>query len=432
MTWNASTADGIWKEVFGRLEDAVPQFAKIQDRYPFDSDKALGKELKFPVRVRRSHGVTFASGANSLDAFALNAPVTGQLKPATVEGSTCLIRERLAYKAVLAAVEEGKKAFAPLMGEAVTDTWLSLHFYLEALAFYGQSPTGFGVFAEGGPNATTATLKLTAASSAPGLLAQMEGAAVDVFASGFGTQRNSNTSSVLTITKIDYTLGGADNGVVSVSLAGDAADIDAIVATDVLVPRGFYASAAHNTMAGFDKIVTNTGSLFGIDAATYPVWAGNTSAVGGAMTFARLTKGAVSIAVRAGMSEEPLDVWCSPLSWTDMNSDVAAIRRSTGNEKGRVEFGAREICYYGVTGEMVIRPHPIVKGGEAFAGMKDYVIRSGVKEPTFEHPAPEGQSKFLRELPDNAGFEFRGLWDQYLILTKPRSWVKYTGIVNAA
>lgn len=429
MTWNATTGDGIWKEVFGSLEEAVPTFARFQDRYDYDQEAALGKEFKFPVRVRRSHGVTFASGDNSLDAFTLNAPITGQLKPATVDGSTCIIRERLGYKSTLAALEEGRKSFASLYGEAVTDSWLTLHFYLEALMAYGQ--TGFGIFSEAGSSATSITIKLTAASSAPGLWAQMEGAAVDVWDPTFTTKRNAVGD--ITVSTIDYTLGGADNGVVTLVLAAAAADNAAIAASDVVVPKGFYTSAdGHQTMAGFDKIVTNTGSLFGISAATYPVWKGNTSAVGGALTFARMTKGAVAVAVRAGMSSEPLDVWVSPLTWTDLNSDVAAIRRSAGNEKGRVEFGAKEICYYGVTGEMVMRPHPLIKGGEAFAGMEDYVIRGGVTTPTFEHPAKEGSSKFLRELDDSAGFEFRGMWDQMLIMTKPRSWVKYTGIVNSA
>lgn len=425
MTWNATTADGIWKEVFGKLEDGIPNFAKLGERYPFET--GLGKELKFPVRVKRSHGVTLASGNDSLDAFTLNAPITGQLKPANVSGSMCVIRERLGYKSTLAAMEEGTKAFGSLYGEAVTDAWLSLHFYREALDLYGQ--TNFGVFAAAGSSATSITIKLTAASSAPGLWAQMEGASVDVYDPTFGTKRNTNGA--LTVSAIDYTVGGADNGVVTLTLAGAAADNAAIQAADYVVPLGFYNSG-HMSAAGFDKICTNTGSLFGIDAATYPVWGGNTAAVGGALTFAALTKGTVPIHVRAGVSEEPLDVWCSPLSWIDMNSDVAAVRRSAGNEGGRVEFGAKEIVYYGLTGEMVIRPHALIKGGEAFVGMKDYVIRGGATEPTFDHPAKEGNSRFLRELADNAGFEFRGLWDNFIILTKPRSWAKLTSITNTA
>lgn len=429
MTWNADTADGIWKEVFGRLEDAVPAFATLQKRYEFDEEAALGKEFKFPVRVRRSHGVTLASGDNSLDAFTLNAPLTGQLKAANVSGSTCIIRERLSYKATMAAMSEGERAFAALYGEAVTDTFLSLHFYLESLMLYGQSD--YGVIEAAGSSSAQLAHKITAATSAPGLWAQMEGAACDIWDPTFTTQRN--TTGSMTVDKIDYTLGGADNGKVTVTLSGAAADNNNVQANDVIVPLGFYdGTDGHQTMAGIDTIVTNTGSLFGIDADTYPVWAGNTSAVGGALNFARLTKGQVAVAVRAGMSEDPLDVWISPLTWNDLNNDVAAVRRSAGNEGGRVEFGAKELCYYGVTGEMVIRPHALIKGGEAFAGMADYVIRGGVTKPTFEHPAKEGSSRFLREVEDNAGFEFRGMWDNLFVITKPRSWVKYTGITNGS
>lgn len=429
MAWNAQTADGLFKEVFGRLEDTIPQFAKLQERYKFDGDAELGKEYKFPVRVRRSHGVTFASGDNSMDAFTLNAPRTGQLKEAKVSGSTCIIRETVAYKPAIAAIEKGRKAFASLFGEAVTDSWLSLHMYLEALMLYGQSAGGFGAFDEAGSSAGEITVKLTAASSAPGLLAQMEGAAIDVYAPGYGTKRNA--VGPLVIEAIEFILGGADNGKIEVTLSGASADNAAIQAGDILVPLGFVsAGPTHETMAGFDRIVTNTGTLFAVDAAAHPTWRGNTSAVGGALTFGRLTRGTVGVAVRAGLSEGPLDVWCSPLTWNDMNGDVAAIRRSVGNEKGKVEFGAKEITYIGVTGEMVIRPHPIVKCGEAFVGMSDYVVRGGVTETTFERPAGQGQSRYFRELENAAGLEFRGLWDQFVILTKPRSWCKLTGIVN--
>lgn len=430
MTWNATTADGIWKTVFGKLEDTIPEYAIAQKRYEHSSKYSLGKQAEFNIRVRRSHGVTFSSGDASLDAFTLNSPVTGQLKPAQVKGSTLIMRERLGYKATLAALEEGPKAFAPLYGEAVTDVWRGMHFYLEALMFYGQ--VGWGIFAEAGTSTTSTTLKLTAASSAPGLWAQMEGALVDVWDPTFTTKRNSNADIV--IAAIDFAISGASAYQVSLSITGNATDIDAIAVSDVVVPKGFYdGSLGHQTMAGFDKICTNATSLFGIDAATYKVWAGSSLALGNTeLNFAKLTKAQVLIAVRCGLSESPLDVWIPPSAWADLNADVAATRRSAGNEKGRVEFGAREIAFYGVTGEMVLRPHPVVKCGDTFVGMEDYIVRSGVSKPTFDHPAKEGNSRFLRELADNAGFEFRGLWDQFVLNTKPRSWVKVSEIQSSA
>lgn len=428
MTVNKTTADGMWKTVFGRLEQTVPKYAILTKRFKFQPTKRVGKDYQITVRVRRSHGVTFKSGDDSFDAFTLNDPVTGQTKPANVSGSMCVIRERMGHKATMAAVAEGEQAFADLYGETVTDTLNTLGFYQEACLLYGQ--TGFGVIDADGTNNATQTLVITAASSAPGLWAQMEGAKVDVWAAGFGTHRNAAND--ITVNYIDFDLA---TGKVSVNVTGNATELDAIAATDVIVPKGFYDSAdGHQTLAGIDKIVTNTSSLFGIDAGTYRTWAGNTYSVGSAeLSFSKLTKAQVLVANRCGLSEEPLEAYISPMTWTDLNNNTAALRRLSRNE-GTVEIGAQAITYYGVTGATKIMPHPMVKGGEAFCLMPEYVERGGVTDITFEYAASvqEGQAqKFLRELENSNGFEFRGMWDNFILIRKPRSAVKLTGIVNS-
>lgn len=428
MTVNKTTGDGMWKTVFGRLEQTVPKYAILTKRFKFSQTKRLGKDYQITVRVRRGHGVTFKSGDDSFDAFTLNDPVTGQTKPANVSGSMCVIRERMGHKATMAAIKEGEQAFADLYGETVADTFNTLGFYQEALLLYGQ--TDFGIIAADGTNNATQTLTLTAASSAPGLWAQMEGAKVDVWAAAFASQRNSAND--ITVNYIDFDLA---TGQVSINVTGNATELDAIVATDVIVPKGFYDSSdLHQTLAGLDKIVTNSSSLFGIDAGTYRTWAGNTYGVGSAeLNFSKLTKAQVLVATRCGLSEEPIEAYISPMTWSDLNNNTAALRRLTRNE-GTVEIGAQAITYYGVTGATKIIPHPMVKGGEAFCVMPEYIERGGVSDITFEYAdsVREGQpSKFLRELENSNGFEFRGMWDNFLLVRKPRSAVKLTGIVNS-
>lgn len=428
MTVNKTTADGMWKTVFGDLENTVPKYALLTQRFKFQPTKRIGKDYQITVRVRRSHGVTFKGGDASFDAFTLNDPVTGQTKPANVSGSMCVIRERMGHKATMAAVSAGEQAFADLYGETVTDTYNTLAFYQEALLLYGQ--TNFGVISADGTNNATQTLTLTAATSAPGLWSQMEGAKIDIWQTGFASKRNSAND--VTVNYIDFDLA---TGKVSINVTGTASELDAIVATDIVVPKGFYdATDLHQTLAGLDKIVTNSGSLFGIDASTYKTWAGNTYGVGNAeLNFSKLTKAQVLVSVRCGLSEDPMEAYISPMTWADLNNNTAALRRLTRNE-GTVEIGAQAITYYGVTGATKIMPHPMVKGGEAFVIMPEYVERGGVTDITFEYASSvdEGQpSKFLRELENSNGFEFRGMWDNFLLVRKPRSAVKLTGIANS-
>lgn len=426
MTVTGANHD-VLKEVFGKFTDAIPDWRVIGNDIPFEQRAKLGKSYDVSVRLRRAHGVTLASGATSLTAFSMNDPVSALIDRATVSGSMLIAREAFAYKMVEAALAEGKQAFIDVAGEGIADLFNTSGFYLEAFMLYGQ--TSFGAFAADGTNNATQDIALTAASSAPGLWAQMEGAYVDIYSdTTFGTKRNS--SNTVEITGIDFSTA---TGQVTLSLSGNATELDAVVAGDIVVPRGFYSSG-HMTLAGLDKIVTNTGSLFGINAGTYPIWAGNTAAAGSAaLTFAKITSAAVQITVRCPPMEEALKVYVSPMTWVDLNDNEAALRRYTDTAGGTVKQGAKRITYYSVTGSMVeIVPHPMVKGGECFLGFPSTAVRGGVAEPNFSgtQTSPGGEPNYMVQLASTAGYEVRNWWDQFLLLQKPRAWVKMTGIVN--
>jgi hypothetical protein len=428
MAVDGSSAEGMWKDVFGELENTVPEHAMLAKDIPFKDRARLGKNYVFPVRLRRGHGVSFANGATSLTAFTLAAVRSGQTDDATVSGAMFVGRESFAYKAVAAGLSGGKQAFTDVFADGVEDLYTTAGFYLEAFMLYGQ--TSFGAFSEAGPNATTATLDISVASTAPGLLAQLEGAAIDVYSdTAFGTKRNSNA--LIGITGFSYDPG---TGVGQLSIAGNATDIDAIAVGDVFVPVGFYNSG-HMTVAGLDKILTTTsGSLFGIDTGTYPVWAGTTYDVGSAaVTFLKMIKAGISIAARCPHMDEAIKVYCSPATWTDLNNNHAALRRMGESTKGGLDLGAKKITYYSNAGSSIeIVSHPMVKQGEAFMGFPSLATRGGVSDITFNLNKETGQNeRFLRELPDSAGFEIRVMWDQFMILRKPKGWTKLINIVNS-
>jgi hypothetical protein len=428
MAVDGTTAEGMWKDVFGELENTVPEHAMLASDIPFKERAKLGKNYIFPVRLRRGHGVTLAGGSTAFTAFALNAVRSGQTDDASVQGSMYVGRESFAYKAVAAGLSGGKQAFTDVFADGVEDLYTTAGFYLEALLLYGQ--TSFGAFSEAGPNATTATLDISVASTAPGLLAQLEGAAIDVYSdTAFGTKRNSNA--LIGITGFAYDPG---TGVGQLSLAGNASDIDAIAVGDVFVPVGAYNSG-HMAFAGLDKILTTTsGSMFGIDTATYPVWAGTTYDVGSAaVTFLKMIKAGVSIATRCPYMNEAIKVYASPATWTDLNNNHAALRRMAESTKGSLDLGTKKITYYSNAGSSIeVVSHAMVKQGECFMGFPSLATRGGVSDITFNLNKETGQAeRFLRELPDNAGFEIRVMWDQFLVLRKPKGWVKMINIVNS-
>lgn len=428
MTIDGTTAEGMWKDVFGELENTVPEFAMLATDIPFRERAKLGKNYVFPVRLRRGHGVTLAGGSTAFTAFALNAVRSGQTDDAQVQGSMYVGRESFAYKAVAAGLSNGKQAFADVFADGVEDLYTTAGFYLEALLLYGQ--TSFGTFNEAGSSSTTVTLDVSVASCAPGLLAQMEGAAIDVYAStAFATKRNALADVIVTGFLFD-----PGTGVGQLSLSGNATDLAAIAVGDIFVPKGFYNSG-HMSFAGLDKILTTTsGTLFGIDTSTYPTWGGTTYDVGSAaVTFLKMIKAGVSIATRCPQMDEVIKVYCSPSTWTDLNNNHAALRRLTESTKGGLDLGTKKITYYSNVGSSFeVVSHPMVKQGEAFMGFPSVATRGGVSDITFNLNKETGQNeRFLRELPDNAGFEIRVMWDQFLILRKPKAWVKLINIVNS-
>lgn len=427
MAVDGTTRDGMFKDVFGELEDTVPKWTLMKRDFKFKERARVGEQYVIGVRMRRGHGMTFASGSTSMTAFALNGVKSGQTTDANVAGSTIVGEEAFAYKAVASALEKGKTAFVDTFKDGVEDLWTSTNFYQEALIRYGQ--VGWGTFAEAGTSSTTDTVALTAASSAPGLWSQMEGAYVDIYDTvAFGTKRNSNA--VMEVTGITW---DPSTQQVSLNLSGNATDMAAIAAGDIVVPRGSYNSG-HMVKAGIDKILTTTsGSIFGINTATYPAWAGTSYPFGSsAASFAKLIQAATSIGVRSPQKDEALKAYISPMTWVDLNNNAAALRRYADSQKGSVDLGTKKITYYSNVGTMLeIESDFMCKGGEGWMGFPSAVERGGASEPTFNLNKGTGQNeRFLYEMASNAGFGIRSFCDDFVLIKIPKCWIKLTGIVN--
>jgi hypothetical protein len=421
MATTIATADGWFKEIYGEAVNTAPSFALYRERIKFRDAERLGDSYHFPVRLTRSHGWTLASGATAGTAFTLNAVRTGTMKDASLSGSSFVMRESFAYKAVSSAVSAGKTAFGNLLDDAVEDMLETTNAILEITMRFGGS--SLGINETTGAASSPQDFVITAASSAMGMWAMLENAELDAYASDLTTQRNSNAAIVLTKAAYDATTGK-----VTLSVTGNTTDLDALVSTDVFVLRGMVGGA----MDGVDKIATNTGSLFGISAATYSTWGANSFSAGSAaLTMGKLTQAAGLVAMRVG--QMPLVASVSIPTWSNLNNDTAALRRLVKNE-GRVELGAQSIVYHGPTGPLEIVPDPMCKGGEAFIQDFSEFRRVGASDVTFNLPGVDGKmqnDRFFRELSDSAGFEIRSFWDQGIVLRKPRTLCKVTGIVNS-
>lgn len=415
-----TTLDGMFKirYIDEKPEDLVPDFADFATAIPFTGKPKLGKEVRFPVRVKRAQGFTFATGG---DDFTINTALPGKTLEATATQTSYIWRDRVAYDAAAGATDS-QDGFGDVFDEIVRDGLNTMSFHRELWMLYGLKE--IGITAEAGSNNTSHTYTLTVGSSAIGMWLQLDGAKVDVYATNLSTKRNTNALTV-SVPTLD-----TDGQTVIITLTGDAADNNAVALGDYIVPYQWISGSSGN---GLTKIETNTGSLYGIDGATYPLWLSNVMSAGNAeATFRALTNLAAIQVQRSGRKGKILKAFCSYPTWNDLNNNTVALRRFAESMKGTVELGTmNSIKYFGPGVGIDISPSALVWNSRLHMGEYDTIRRIGATDITWALPGNSpNQDKFFMEVADAAAYEIRGYWRQCMAPKRPACLSLLTDITN--
>lgn len=392
-----------------KVEQQIPGWKTLCDDVPFKKQPKLGDRYHFPVNLQREHGVTFNAGGT---AYALNASVAGLTQDATDKGTSFVIRSRLAYDTVSQATSS-KEAFGRALDHVVMNMIDSCNFYKEMCMLYGQ--TNIGDVESVANSATGGTITISVSQWSPGIWAQMEGGKFDV---------ESGT------TRVTVTCESVDLDARQVVYSGTTSTAQVSTTSDlIIVNQG--SSTSYGVFPGLDRITTNTTSLYGISAATYGIWQSNTSSATGSLTMKKLSQLTSDLANRSRLG--PRRAYCGTHNWADLNDDHAALRRFNQSTKNSLDLGTGRITYYGPTGPLEIVPHPMVKVSEVFVVDPRHLKRIGASDLSFDLPGSEGHNKrFLRELPDSAGFEIRAYWNQTLCCNRPAALGKISGLTPTA
>jgi hypothetical protein len=268
----------LFQEVYAKdVKYPIPDGAMLVKEIPFHGvETTTGGKFVQPVILTRENGFTYAAGDGDT-AFALNNASAAVSKRAELVGSNLVGRGRLSYEAAARAAA-GKAAFVEgteLLVENLTD---SAAYRLELMFLYGQ--TGLGTLDTG---STTTVLPITAATWAPSIWAGLEGARVSVFDSTFATLRG---TAAISSVEMDETSANYRKVTIGTALTGQTAG-DVVFFESAVV-----AGPTYNECVGLDKIITtSSGNLFAISVTTYPLWRGNTYAVGGALTITKIMGG---------------------------------------------------------------------------------------------------------------------------------------------
>ncbi len=416
---------GLFKEVYGDdVINLVPECAKIVKAVPFVADtKQEGNKYHQPVILTYEQGMTYA--APDAGAFALNSSVAMTMGDAQIQGSQMLLRSSLSYDAA-ARASTSKRAFQKATELIVENMLESVTKRLELSYLYGQTELALCA-SSSNIGATSTTVTLVLSSWAAGIWAGLEGANLDFYQTDGTTLLNSNGA--MAISAIDLSA----RTFVATGVAADITALDAYIAgagANITKVRFYGAGGTtSNEMAGIDKAVTNSGTLWNISASTYNLWKGNSYGAGSAaLTFGKVLAGLVA-ANHKGLMED-VTLYVNPRTWVNLADDLAAIRVvDSSYQTKKVDQGSEELCYYYMGGKIAVVAHLFVKEGEAFAIPLKRMKRLGAQDVSFKTPG-RGEEIF-QHLVDRAGYELRCYTDQAAFIERIAFCTKYTGIVNS-
>ncbi len=411
-----SKLNGWFKDKHGKFQDLIPDVAKLEGMIgPLVKAQKMGRNFLFPVELSLPQGVTYAAAGDG--AFAFEDTIPGEMKEATIDGSQIVVSDILDYESAAKATEEGDAAYGDAGDRLIKRMRKAGHKRIELSMWYGQ--TWLAQIASCTTTGSTRVCVLKTAEWATGVWTGMKNMRVDVYTTS-ALSSKVGTGATLVINSID---------VANRTLVLSGTDYASVLADHYIVPR----NSVGKDMAGVGKIVTNTGSLFGIDASAYELWAGNSFACGGVAFTLKKLQDAISDAVGKGLDEKAT-CFVSTRTWANLCSDQAALRKYDASFGKKAENGFRSLSFFSQNGELEIMPHTVIKEGEAWILPTERFMKIGAQDFGFDVPG-RGEAYFDNATNSTgqalAGYRLMGYGHLAIIHGAPGMCTKVTGIVNS-
>lgn len=339
-------------------------------------------------------------GGSAGQAFGLNQAIASEMQEAQVKGCEMVLRSALSVGAAARSISS-QGAFEQATKLLVRNMLKSMHIRLEVQLLYGQ--VGLARVEAVASN----VISICDSEWAPGIWVGAKNMQIQIYSQA-GVLRGAAT-----VTNVDMKAKTITVDAVPAGVTGNADAENA--AADVI----YYAGAFNKEFAGLHKMITNTGTIFNIDASQYELFKGNIVEVGtnttsGAafISFEKIEE-AVAVAMEKGLMDEDVTALVHPKQWNKLMTDLAAKRMfdSSYSEKS-LKQGTQAIEFYGQNGKISVVASLFVKEGSAYVFPEKELERIGSTDVTFEMPGYEG--KFFRLLEDVNGYELRCYTDQAL------------------
>lgn len=441
-TTNTSDVKKIFKTVYGGQHDLRPAADPVDELLSYEASQQTGKDFVEDFIMGDEVGATWAGTQDN--AFIINPSIAGAIEQSTIQGTQFVLSSVMSWGFMTRSAGGGEKAFFDGT-KLLMRNHLSSHFKLRAIEkVYGQSAGGLG-YVSYAPSGTiyrgvaytgNGTITLTRKSgttiaftngvASGGALpsdapAGTLGAilyAPGEFAAGFWVaKKNIIVKQIATAT--NTTVGSGKLTGVDTRLGCIFVDFVPVVATSTTSHNTVYDNWKDNgCMVGVNKIITNTGTLFGINASNFDLWSGQVIPLGQKKFNLKAVQEGIADAINGGGLEEPMDILVNPLTFSQMSNDAAALRKYDASYKGAsATTGFEAIEYYAANGTNRIRTSSKIKEGEAYGLIKEHWKCSGSQSPSFK-PSGSGQDVIF-PLQDQAGWVVRSFSDEFVMCRMP-------------
>lgn len=419
-----SNVQGLFKQRYGNWIDPLPDvntLAELGSFIPGENRPGLG--YNFPVLTGIEHGQTASVDGS---AFTLNPAIDSQVINANLDGATILIQAVVSYDVIYKSLNgagNGSQggAFKTALDQMVEAMLRGGNLYRELALAYGPgtstaAASNIGVISTtaGGNLATNQTVRLTAASWISGLWIMAQNMVVDLYQSDATTLRETGV-------KVVNRVNTANTRIVLFKGSGTAVP----TANDIIVPFGWKTKSCF----GLEAIYNNTGTLFGISAATVAPWQCGTFAAGGQLTRAKIMGYCAQISVNGVDMGGNLLV--SAPTFADLAEEAAQLQRYTGNTDKVKRQGASTLTYETACGVVNVMVYGYAKQGQSMFIANDNFRRVGSTDLTMR-PVGGGAEGFFTHLTTNAGAQMKVFSNQAPVFEMPYRNFIITGIVNSA
>jgi hypothetical protein len=393
---------------------------------PFAEKQRTGESYVEGVVLTNEVGITMSASG---ELFELNPAVAGVVKQATVNPYVMVLPSVLPWS--MASRSNGsEQAFYNATKFLVKNNLRSHARFRENVYLYGQSDALLGYVSY-----ATATYRGASFVNGTGTLTLPDNSTVTFtnginaasklillapgqFASGFwvsmeGVKVNQVDSSGNVVASGKLVSVQNDLGYIGV-------DFTPVAASSLTSYRLCYDGMQNaQDSIGIQKILSTTGSLFGIPTSQYSLWKANVQNYAGSNFTLQKYNTAVANLANVSALEGELVTYLNPRSWATITNNAAGLRMLDDSYKADFETGFESISFKSQNGKSTFIAHRSVKEGDAFSLYLPCWSISGSAQVSFSIPGMPNAGQLIFPLENQAGYAFRSYSDTYIFCNAP-------------